>query len=249
MKSLALLATVLLVSASSALADVVPAASADAPMAVKRWKDTGELSAVSTNGNSKTTTTSAKNTFDYRRDLLGLELVGGGLGSKSKGQVTAEQYNASEKGTYNITPRNFFYEKFGWDKNRFAGIQNRYDASVGAGRELLALPADKIVGELGVGYINEERINQPRNDFASGRAYAKYTHVFSPTANFSQDAEYLANFEDTDDYRLNTETALTTTVSTHVSLKVSYVWKRLNKPAPGVAKDDTIAAAALLINY
>jgi putative salt-induced outer membrane protein YdiY len=244
-----LLLAVLLPLAGAASAADVPAASAAAPIAVKNWKDTGELSAVSTNGNSKTQTTSLKDTFDWHREIYGLELVGGGLGSKSKGEVTAEQYNASEKGTVNVTPRNYGYERFAWDKNRFAGIQNRYDVSLGAGRELLNMPADKLIGELGLGYINEERIRQPRNDFASGRAYAKYTHVFSPTANFTQDAEYLANFDDASGYRVNTETALTTTVSTHVSLKVSYVWKRLNKPAPGIAKDDTIASAALLINY
>src|ERR1051325_9930356 len=84
----------------------------DAPL--KRWKDSAEVSVVSTNGNSKATTTSAKNTFNYDWNKAGLELVAGGLGSRSGEGVTAEQYNASEKVTVPITPdkKNYLFEKF-----------------------------------------------------------------------------------------------------------------------------------------
>src|SRR4051812_30375702 len=110
---------------------------------VKPWKDAGEFSLVSTNGNSKSTTTSAKDTFTYRWIHTALELIGGGLGSSSAGQVTAEQYTASEKTTYNFTESNYVYEKGQWDKNRFAGFRNLWQGSVGLGRTLLNLTNDK----------------------------------------------------------------------------------------------------------
>ena len=215
----------------------------------KPWKNATEASLVSTNGNSKTTTTSAKNTFGYKWSKTGLEVIAGGLGSSNAGKVTAEQYFASEKMTYNFTEKNYLYEKFGWDKNRFAGIRNRWDGSAGLGRLLFDLPKDKLIGELGGGYINEERINAARNDFASGRAYSKYTHLFSETANFTQDAEYLHNFKDSDGYRLNTETALTAALSSHLSLKTSFIWNRVGQPVPGTVRDDTKVMAGLIVNY
>lgn len=215
----------------------------------KPWKNSTEASLVSTNGNSKTTTTSVKNTYGYKWTRTGLEIVGGGLGSSSGNQVTAEQYFANEKVTYNFTEKNYVYEKFGWDKNRFAGIRNRWDGTAGLGRNVLDLAKDKLNAELGGGYINEERINAPRNDFGAGRAYAKYIHLFSDTANFSQDAEYLHNFKDSDGYRLNTETALTAALSAHLSLKTSFVWNRVAKPAPGSLKDDTKVMVGLIVNY
>jgi putative salt-induced outer membrane protein len=217
----------------------------------KAWKDTGELSVVSTNGNSKATTTSAKDTFNYNWSKATLELVGGGLGSSSGNQVTAEQYNASEKVTYPLTEnkKNYVYEKGGWDKNRFAGYRNRWDGSGGYGREILALSSDTLVGEIGEGYVNEERIDAPRNDFASTRAYAKFTQILSATAQFTQDAEYIHDDSDRKDYRLNTETALIASLSTHLALKASYKWNRVGQPPMGIGKDDTTTSVALVVNY
>jgi putative salt-induced outer membrane protein len=224
---------------------------ADDAAPAKAWKDSGELSVVSTNGNSKGTTTSAKDTFTYNWTKAALELIGGGLGSSSGNQVTAEQYNASEKVTYPLTEneKNYVYEKGGWDKNRFAGYRNRWDGSVGYGREILALSSDTLIGEIGEGYINEERIDAPRNDFASTRVYAKYTHILSATAQFTQDAEYIHDDSDRKDYRLNTETALIASISTHLALKASYLWNRVGEPPPGIGKDDTTTSVALVVNY
>jgi len=217
----------------------------------KAWKNQGELSLVSTNGNSNTTTGSAKDTFNYKWTKTALELIGGALGSKDDGDVTAEQYNASEKVAYALTDnqRNYLYEKIGWESNRFAGFYNRYDGTAGVGRKLVDASSDTLLGELGGGYTNEERVDAPRNDFASGRAYLKYKRILSATAQFTQDAEYLHDFDDQEDYRVNMETALIASISTHLALKASYKWNRVAKPPPGFGKDDTTTSVALVINY
>ena len=216
----------------------------------KKWADKGEASLVSTNGNSKGTTTSIKNLFNYSwSTVTGLELAGGGLGSKSRDEVTAENYNASEKVTKKVSGDNYAFERFGWDNDRFAGIRNRYDASIGVGRLLLDLPKDKLNTELGGGHVSVEVIDAPHQSYGSGRAYAKYAHAITDSSKFTQDAEYLHNFKDRKAYLLNTETSLTAAVSTHLSLKASFVWKRNGKPPAGVVRDDTITSMALVVNY
>lgn len=215
----------------------------------KAWSESAELSVVSANGNTKSTTSSAKNTFIYNWTRTILELVAGGLGSRNDGHTIAEQYNAHEKVSFKVSDRNYLFEKVGWDKNRFAGIDNRYDSSVGAGREIWKTPKNDWLVELGGGYISEERTVGPRNDFGSGRFYTKYVHTISPTANFSQDGEYLINVEDDADYRAKTETALTAAMSTHLSLKVSYKWMHVGRPPVGFHKNDTLTTVGLLVNY
>ncbi|MBI2363364.1 MAG: DUF481 domain-containing protein, partial [Elusimicrobia bacterium] len=209
-----------------------------------------EVSLVSTNGNSRTTTSAAKNTFLYEWASTALELVGGALGAKSKGVVTDERYNASEKVSRKISEFNYAFERFGWDKNRFAGVANRYDSALGFGRRLLALERHTLKAEMGGGYINEERTQgATRVSFASGRAYSKYEFVVSPTAKFSQDGEYLHNFAFADDYRIKTETALQASVTAVFSVKLSYLWTRVGKPPPGFIRDDTTTAVALIANF
>jgi len=213
------------------------------------WKDTGEFSVVSANGNSRTNTISAKETFDYNWAKNLLELGGSGLGSNSGRQVTSEQYHAGEKIRHSLIGDNFVMEQFSWDKNRFAGIQSQYSSTGGLGRTLFTFSRDKLTTEFGGGYTFEEHTDGTHDDFPSGRAYAKYVHTLSPTASFTQDAEYLHNFNNYKDYRLNTETALIASLTAHLSLKASYTWKRAAEPPIGFGKDDTITSVAMLINY
>ncbi len=216
----------------------------------KPWKETAEISAVSTNGNSKATTISGKNMFSYKWQRASFETNVGGLGSESNDRTTAEQYFANEKLTWDLIGRNYTFERFAWDKDRFAGINNRYDASIGLGRHFFEEKArNQFMLELGGGYINEERPTPPRNEFGAGRAYAKYEFKISETSLFSQDGEFLHNFKDSDDYRLTTISAIQVAISTHLSLKASYTWKRVGKPPTGFVRDDTITSLALIVNY
>lgn len=150
-----------------ALLGVSLLAHADDPPA-KPWKDSGEVSVVSANGNSRTETTSIKNLFTYTWTKTALEIAGGGLGSSSGQQVTSEQYNASEKMKYTLVGDNYVFERFGWDKDRFAGVRDRYDSSTGLGRVLMNLPKDKLNTELGAGYVNEVQTAGPNDDYPSG---------------------------------------------------------------------------------
>lgn len=227
----------------------VPASAADAVTA-RRWKDAAEASFVNANGNSKTTTTSAKNDYSYLFDgSTTLSVEGGALGARSQGKVTAEQYYAGEKVEQKIDARNYLFERFRWDKNRFAGIANRYDSSLGAGRDLWKTAKDLLAGEAGPGYVNEERIGDKRRSFASARGYAKYTHEFTPLSKFGQDAEYVQSLKDKRDNRWSTCTDLTTALSARFSVKTSFTWKHVSQPPPNAVKDDTLTSVALIANF
>lgn len=219
----------------------------DAPK--KPWKNATELSVVSANGNTKSESTSGKNTFTYDWTKTTLELIGGGLGARSDGHTIAERYFASEKVSYKVTDRNYVFEKFAWDKDRFSGIRNRYDAGLGVGREIMKDAFNLLIGEVGGGFIQEERIGEDDEEFAVGRSYAKYVRTLSATSNFSQDAEYVHNFEDPDDFRVKTETAVTAAINTAMSLKLSYVWKHVGVPPAGFGRNDTITTVALVATY
>ena len=227
-----------------------PVRAEDAVAKSKKWKDSAEVSFVNTNGNSKTRTTSAKDFFSYDFDALTrLELEGGGMGSKNQGEVTSEQYYAGEKAQHKYDDHDYAFEKYRWTKDRFAGIVNRHEISIGLGRELWKTPKDLLTGELAPGYLNEERMGSKRVSAATGRAYSKYTHDFTATSKFSQDFEYLQSLADKRDSRLATETALTTALSTHFSVKTSFIWRRSNLPPAGTQKDDEITMFALIANF
>ncbi len=233
---------------AAARADDAVAVSTAAP--VKKWKDAAEASYVETNGNSKTSTTAGKDDFSYdftKRDRL--ELGGGGLGSRAGKQVTAEQYFAGEKLQRRFDDADYVFEKYRWDKNRFAGIVARQEFSVGVGRQLWKTKSDLLTGEAAPGYLNEERVGAKRLSVATSRLSSKYAHDFTATSKFSQDVEYIQSLADHRDSRINTETDLTTELSTHFAVKMAYAWHRSTRPPPGFAKDDEIVSFALIANF
>ncbi|MDD2804135.1 MAG: DUF481 domain-containing protein [Elusimicrobiales bacterium] len=217
---------------------------------VKPWKDAAELSYVQTAGNSKTSTISGKNLYNYDWGKTALEIVAGGLGTKSRNTVTAEQFNASEKLSFKLTGKNYAFQKTAWDKNRFAGIQDRWDAAIGVGRHILNTADDNLFAELGGGYILEDRMPGVDNEsFGTFRGYAKYIRTLSASANASQDLEYLGNLKDSSGYRMNAETALVASISTHFSLKASHTWKYVNLPGGAFKKTDEMNSVAIIVNY
>lgn len=216
---------------------------------VKNWKNETQLTFLSARGNSQSRTVGAGEKFDWEKDKTALELWAHALNVESDNQRTSERYDAGEKAEWKLTGRNYLFERAQWESNRFAGYSHRYDASVGVGRELMKTKADDLFGEIGGGYINEQRVKAPRNDFASGRLYGKYVREISKTSSFSQDGEYLHNFDDPNGYRVNTETALKASLSTRMALKVSYTWKHVHEPPAGFKRDDSLTLLSLLINY
>lgn len=215
----------------------------------KPWKSETNFSYVSSNGNSKTASTSGKEDYLHKWSKTTMELIGGGQGAKDSGKVTAESYYASEKFDYALAVKDYAFEKGDWDRNKFSGINDRYQANVGFGRNLIKNQTDLLIGELGAGYVNEDRVNNPRNDFASGRAYTKFTHKLSATAEFDQDLEFIQSMKSSEDFRMNTETDLIATLTNHFSLKLSYKWQHVQKPPTGFGRNDTFTTISLVANY
>ena len=66
---------------------------------------------------------------------------------------------------------------------------------------------------------------------------------------FSQSLEFLYDFDDSDNYRINSETAFITALSNYLSLKTSYEIKHDNEPVPATLKEtDTILSVTLVVN-
>jgi len=219
------------------------------PAPTKPWTNETEFSFVSANGNSKSTTTSGKEKFTYTFKKALFELFGGGLGTKSAGSVTAEQYHGGEKISYKLSERNYAFEQVKWEKDRFAGIHERFDTTAGFGRELIVTDTDKLMAEIGGGWTSEDRLGVPNEKFGTGRFYTKYIRTVTATINFSQDGEYIQNLDNRDDGRAKTETAITAGISKHLSIKASYVWKWVGVPPLGFANSDTLTTISLLAVY
>ncbi|MGE5189861.1 MAG: YdiY family protein [Gemmatimonadota bacterium] len=212
--------------------------------------DQAELSYVQTTGNTKTQTLAAKNLLSYR-------FTGSTTGSWSlsalrgedQGRTTAESYATELRLDHLLTERVYVYGMAGWNKNRFAGLDQRYYGGAGAGDKLLAGPRHVLLAEAGLNETREEFTDNTAKTFLTGRAFAKYEYAFTPKSRCSQSLEYLHDFSDSKHYKLVSETAVTAAVTDVLSLKVGYTVRYDHQPIPAaLRKTDTVLAAALVVN-
>jgi len=216
----------------------------------QRWHDEGEISYVDTSGNSEVTTLALKNklTYQFSEKISGRWRVQA-LNGESNGERDAESYFTELRGDYAPTERYYNYLSANWFKDRFADIDHRYTFGAGSGYKFLTGLKHFLLGEAGLTYTIEKLTNDSDTEYLGGRLYTEYEYHFSEDTRFRQSLEALFDFEDMQNYMLNSETALITALNSVFSFKTSYVVKYDNKPAENSDDTDTILAASLVANF
>ena len=122
------------------------------------WTDVAELTLVLTSGNATSSTLGLKNTAEHRWENALLQVAAGAVRAESGVTVhtatgtvddfivtrstptekTAENYFLKARYDREVTDSNYLFAGAGWDRNTFAGIQNRYAMVGGAGRAWVA---------------------------------------------------------------------------------------------------------------
>jgi len=215
-----------------------------------KWQDEAELLYVDTSGNTDVTTFSAKNTLTvpFSGKTKGTWRLGT-LYGESDGTKNAESYFTELRVDHFYTERLYSFGYGGWSKDKFAGIDARYYLGAGGGYKFSTGPEHFLLGETGLTYTREEYTDNTDNDFPGGRLFGKYEYHFTEKNKFTQSLEWLLDFNEFDNWNLNSETALQSALNSWLSLKASYVIKYDNDPIAGVKKEDRILGVALVANF
>ena len=214
------------------------------------WADEAEISYVDTSGNSEVTTLAAKNklTYHFNENWSGLWKFRA-LNGESDGQRDAESYFTEFRGDYAPTERMYYYGSANWLKDRFTDIDSRYTLGGGSGYKFVVGPKHFLLAEAGLTYTIEELMDDSDREYLGGRLYTEYEYHISDDTKFTQSLEALLDFEDMQNYMLNSETALITAINSVFSFKTSYVIKYDHEPADNSDDTDTILAASLVANF
>jgi putative salt-induced outer membrane protein len=217
----------------------------------KKWADEAELSFVSTGGNTEIVSLSGKNLLKYTftDKLLGTWRLGA-LYGETDNVKTAERYFTDLRLNYLFSDKIYFFGMGGWLQDKFSGIESRYFIGPGAGYRFFTGPKHFLDAEAGINFVTEDYTNNTEEDFLEGRLYGLYQYLFSEKNKFSQSLEFLYDFDDSDNYGINSETAFITALSNYLSLKTSYEIRHDNKPVPATLKEtDTILSVTLVVNF
>ncbi len=216
------------------------------------WKDSAELSIVQTGGNSESLTIGFKNLYEYKWESALFTFKAGAIRAENTtfiryvlettGEVieeettekTAENYYLDGKYDRKISKNFYWYGGVGWNRNEFAGIENRYYISGGVGNIWWDTEKRKFKTDYGLQYTKETPVFEPQNfddAYAAGRLSYNYFQKIFQASSFSQDFEWITNLEETSDFRVSLLNSLATALNSHISLKIGLDLFFDNEPA------------------
>ncbi|MCA9406554.1 MAG: DUF481 domain-containing protein [Candidatus Omnitrophica bacterium] len=146
--------------------------------------------------------------------------------------------------------RAYYFYKMEADQDRYANINYRMTPGIGLGYWFAKNDNFKLQGEAAVGaqYTNYRDDTENNTDaIAAPRAYLE-SKLFGDLK-LTNDVTYYSSFEDTDAYRLHSETALVNPMSEHVAWKVSFVDDYNNAPSSGKKKNDYRLVSGLDVSF
>lgn len=209
---------------------------------------TGDVGFVNTAGNTDVTTLNAGEKITWNRNRLVVKQGFAVVYGRTDGETTTSLWRTDLRGDYTISGAIGVFGSLAFDRNRFAGIERRFEEGAGISFKALDRPRDKLEFEAGVAVTQQRSTLDVDDNFTAARTAARFQHNFTETALFLQTAELLPNLENGDDLRINTETSLVAPLSTSLAIKVSYVIRFDNDPEPGFKKTDRLLTTGLQIS-
>ncbi|MEO8478829.1 MAG: DUF481 domain-containing protein [Gemmatimonadota bacterium] len=213
-------------------------------------KFTGEVGYVAASGNQSVETLNVGNKFSAKFEDLTLAQTFVHVYGESEGETTTSLTRASMRVDKGLRDSPFTeYGLMTYERNTFAGLASRVTGSLGLTALVLRSEADKVLVEGGLS-LNRQRgtgLKGKDSDFLGGRAASTYTHQFSKQTAFVQVVEFLPNFREADDLRVNTETAITAPITSRIGLKLSYVIRYDGLPQEGFLTTDRLFTSGVQV--
>lgn len=210
---------------------------------------TSDVGFVNTSGNAKVTTFNLGERLILRSGRFEHKQQLGSVYGAQDGKQTSNLLFLNWRSDLALNKSLALFGYAGFDRNTFAGISRRFEEAVGLAAKLLTRDADAWSLELGLAMNQQTATTGTTLNFASLRSGTSYKHNFSKAAYFLQGLEFLPSFKNSDDYRVNTESALVAPISTHASMKVAYVVRYDNLPELGKLASDRIFTTGVQFNW
>jgi len=213
------------------------------------WTDVAELSFVMTSGNSETDSLSIKNTAVKTMESSTFSIDFGALRAESStrfaigtvdnfveadaSELTAESYFLRGRYDRELSERLFWFVGGGWEKNTFAGIENRYSAVVGLGHVWFDNETSRFRTDYGVTFTRQEDVTGIEDDFLGLRLSWDYWRQINASTEFGSVLILDPNLDESDDWRADFTNWLGVSMSDHLALRVSLQLLYDNLPSLG----------------
>lgn len=211
------------------------------------WSASAGLSYLATQGNTDTSSLGLKLEAARRPAPWGIELKALSDRAEQDDKVTTERFFAGIRGTrvLDAGPELFFGVSL--EQDEFSGIDLRTIAEAGTTLTAIDTEAQLLNFDLGLTYTDEDRLDPDPDTSSLGAVLGlKYNRTLNEHVSFSQSLAYFANFEQSEDWRAESITALTTALTDNFAMQLGYEVRYRNQPLGDREDKDSSAKASLV---
>lgn len=248
--------TALKFSALSGALLLTTAAAIEAQDSVFTWDNATEFSFVTTSGNASSNTLGLKSSLNGTNDVSALKLEIGGVRASSnftdrsaiaaggdaftvfeetRTEQSAENYFARSRFDRNLGENNFFtFGGAGWERNTFAGFNNRFSFVAGVGDAWIDDETTLFKTDVGGTYTIQKDLDPTpgqSDSFGGIRATIELRRALSETTEFKSTMIADENLSNTDDLRLDWTSSLSVSLTEGLAFSTSYRLLFDNDPA------------------
>jgi putative salt-induced outer membrane protein len=215
------------------------------------WKSTAEVSYVVTGGNTATSAFSLGTSFTrkWTRDTLlfkayilnskSTTTVRTAQGTEADFDVLEEKYTRKVAESYllagsydrNISRKLLGQAGVSWDRNRFAGVDDRVMVGTGLGFAWIEKPETRIKTSAGLTYTLRQYVGEAMGSFAGFRLSVLAEKKILENSSLSSSFVFDDNLKSTEDWRFDWTNSVSAAISKSLSLKVSLRTLYANVPA------------------
>ena len=215
------------------------------------WAATAEVSYVVTGGNTSTSAFSLGTTFSrkWAKDTLlfksyilksnSTTTTRTAMGTEDDFEVfessltrkVAENYLFAAQYDRNISKRLTGQAGLSWDRNRFAGIDDRLIGTLGFGYAVVDKPRTKVKASAGVTYTGRQYLGLDWESFGGLRFTASVEKKVFEKSTLGSVFVFDENLKDGPDWRFDWTNSVSATISKGLALKVSLRTLYTNQPA------------------
>jgi len=227
------------------------------PGANETWASRAQVGYAKTSGNTDTSTANAlfhiAHVVGDWKLLFGLE----GLYGSTKGETTAQAWDAHLQANYNITPRLYWYGGLRYDDNKFSGFVYQETVSTGVGYQFIKTDSTKLSGQVGVGarrlkpeVLTEDSVGGivstmelPSTTDAVLDAAVNLEHSFNSATKLITGVAVESGKDNT---MTTANIALQVKMTNVLALSAGYQYVRNSKPPTGAGPTNTLATLNLV---
>lgn len=236
---------------SSAPATPVLAAPTPAPVEAEPkypWKSSLSAGLTLTRGNSHTLLYYGDIGTEKKTPQNEYSLGAAGTYGSQNGKENDNNYHAFGQWNHLFTERLYDYVRAEAMRDIIADLDYRINVGPGIGYYWIKGTNTTLSTEAGAGY-QIEHLGGEYKSFATLRLAEQFEHKFNDRARLWQKAEWLPQVDQLDNYVINFEIGLETSITKSVSFKNTFIDSYATQPAPGRYKNDAKFISAISYKF